>query len=107
MWNACGVTQAVCVLRLRLIGGSLMRAAAAAGRPVYGYNRSTDGAQAATFDGFDASTDLTAVLTRAAADQALIVIAVPMPAVSVILAHRRHRPRLSAHRRDQRQGGRA
>ncbi|CAN5525257.1 prephenate dehydrogenase [soil metagenome] len=81
------MTQAVCVLGLGLIGGSLMRAAAAAGRPVYGYNRSTDGAQAATFDGFDASTDLTAVLTRAAADQALIVIAVPMPAVSVILAH--------------------
>ncbi|CAN5199596.1 prephenate dehydrogenase [soil metagenome] len=87
MWNACGVTKAVCVLGLGLIGGSLMRAAAAAGRQVYGYNRSTDGAQAATFDGFEASTDLTAVLTRAAADQALIVLAVPMPALGAILAH--------------------
>ena len=76
----------VCVLGLGLIGGSLMRAAAAAGRDVYGYNRSVDGAQAATFDGFDASTDLTAVLTRAAADRALIVLAVPMPAVAAMLA---------------------
>jgi prephenate dehydrogenase len=74
------------VLGLGLIGGSLMRAAAAAGREVYGYNRSTDGAQAATFDGFDASTDLTAVLTRAAADRALVVLAVPMPAVAAMLA---------------------
>ena len=62
-----------------------MRAAAAAGREVYGYNRSVDGAQAAVFDGFDASTDLTAVLTRAAADRALIVLAVPMPAVAAML----------------------
>jgi prephenate dehydrogenase len=77
----------VCVLGLGLIGGSLMRAAAAAGRIVYGYNRSADGAQAATFDGFDASTDLTATLRRAAEDEALIVLAVPMPAVPAILAH--------------------
>ena len=56
----------MCVLGLGLIGGSLMRAAAAAGREVFGYNRSTDGVKAATFDGFDASTDLTATLQRAA-----------------------------------------
>ncbi|CAN5313304.1 prephenate dehydrogenase [soil metagenome] len=87
MWNPWRVTITVCVLGLGLIGGSAMRAAAAAGHPVYGYNRSVDGAQAATFDGFDASTDLTAVLTRAAADQALIVLAVPMPAVATMLAH--------------------
>jgi prephenate dehydrogenase len=80
-------TPPVCVLGLGLIGGSLMRAAAAAGREVYGYNRSIDGAQAATFDGFDASTDLTSVLTRAAADQALIVLAVPMPALSTMLSY--------------------
>lgn len=76
----------VCVLGLGLIGGSLMRAAAAAGHQVYGYNRSIDGAQAATFDGFDAETDLTSVLTRAAADRALIVLAVPMPALSTMLS---------------------
>lgn len=64
-----------------------MRAAAAAGRPVFGYNRSVDGAQAATFDGFDASTDLDAVLTRAAETNALIVLAVPMPALSIMLTH--------------------
>lgn len=87
MWNPWRVTITVCVLGLGLIGGSAMRAAAAAGHQVYGYNRSVDGARAATFDGFDASTDLTAVLTRAAADQALIVLAVPMPAVATMLAH--------------------
>jgi prephenate dehydrogenase len=77
----------VCVLGLGLIGGSLMRAAAAAGRTVFGYNRSVDGAQAATFDGFDASTDLDAVLRRAAEADALIVLAVPMPAVALMLTH--------------------
>ncbi len=77
----------VCVLGLGLIGGSLMRAARAAGRTVFGYNRSVDGAQAATFDGFDASTDLTAVLRRAADTEALIVLAVPMPALATMLGY--------------------
>ena len=77
----------VCVLGLGLIGGSLLRAAAAAGRPVFGYNRSIDGVQAATADGFDASADLDATLTRAAETGALIVIAVPMPALPTMLAH--------------------
>jgi prephenate dehydrogenase len=77
----------VCVLGLGLIGGSLMRAAAAAGREVFGYNRSVEGAQAAVADGFDATTDLTATLTRAADTGALIVLAVPMPALAGMLAH--------------------
>ncbi len=82
------VTQTpVCVLGLGLIGGSVMRAVAAAGRVVFGYNRSIDGAQAATFDGFDASSDLTAVLSRAAATDALIVLAVPVPALEMMLEH--------------------
>lgn len=82
------VTQTpVCVLGLGLIGGSLMRAAAAAGRDVFGYNRSVDGAQAARYDGFDASTDLTKVLARAADSGALIVLAVPMPALASMLEH--------------------
>ncbi|HYR13455.1 MAG TPA: NAD(P)-binding domain-containing protein, partial [Mycobacterium sp.] len=42
----------VCVVGLGLIGGSVMRAAAAAGREVFGYNRSIDAVQAAKFDGF-------------------------------------------------------
>lgn len=62
-----------------------MRAAAAAGRTVFGYNRSVDGAKGATFDGFDASTDLDTVLTRAAETGALIVLAVPMPALATML----------------------
>jgi prephenate dehydrogenase len=79
--------SAVCVLGLGLIGGSIMRAAAQAGRDAFGYNRSVDGAQAARFDGFDASTDLTAVLNRAADVGALIVLAVPMPALPMLLTH--------------------
>jgi prephenate dehydrogenase len=77
----------VCVLGLGLIGGSIMRATRAAGREVFGYNRSVEGAQAAVADGFDASTDLTDTLTRAADTGALIVLAVPMPALGGMLAH--------------------
>jgi prephenate dehydrogenase len=75
------------VLGLGLIGGSIMRATRAAGREVFGYNRSVEGAQAAVADGFDASTDLTDTLTRAADTGALIVLAVPMPALGGMLAH--------------------
>ncbi|MCA2254309.1 prephenate dehydrogenase [Mycobacterium intracellulare] len=77
----------MCVLGLGLIGGSIMRAATAAGREVFGYNRSVEGAQAAAADGFDASTELTETLTRAAGSSALIVLAVPMPAMAGMLAH--------------------
>jgi prephenate dehydrogenase len=77
----------VCVLGLGLIGGSIMRATKAAGREVFGYNRSVEGAQAAAADGFDATTDLTETLTRAAGSGALIVLAVPMPGVAGMLAH--------------------
>ena len=77
----------VCVLGLGLIGGSIVRAAAAARREVFGYNRSVEGAHGAHADGVDATTDLTATLTRAARTNALIVLAVPMPAVPGMLAH--------------------
>ncbi|MDT5260862.1 MAG: prephenate dehydrogenase [Mycobacterium sp.] len=77
----------MCVLGLGLIGGSIMRATKAAGREVFGYNRSVEGAQAAVADGFDATTDLTDTLTRAADTGALIVLAVPMPALGGMLAH--------------------
>ena len=56
----------VCVIGLGLIGGSVMRAATAAGREVFGYNRSIDGADAARADGFDATTDLDEALGKAA-----------------------------------------
>jgi len=81
------VTTPVCVLGLGLIGGSLMRAARAAGREVFGYNRSIDGVAAARADGFDATDNLTEALQRAAATNALIVLAVPVPALSTMLEH--------------------
>jgi prephenate dehydrogenase len=62
-----------------------MRAAAAAGREVFGYNRSIDGVQAAKFDGFDATDNLDDALTHAADSKALIVLAVPVPALSQML----------------------
>ncbi len=78
------------MLGLGLIGGSILRAARASGREAFGYNRSVAGARAATADGFDASTDLTATLTRAADSGALIVLAVPMPALPSLLSHIAH-----------------
>jgi prephenate dehydrogenase len=81
------VKKPVCVLGLGLIGGSMMRVLAETGREVFGYNRSVDGVAAARFDGFDATADLDAVLTRAAAAGALIVLAVPVPALPVMLDH--------------------
>ncbi|QLL10517.1 prephenate dehydrogenase [Mycobacterium vicinigordonae] len=76
----------MCVLGLGLIGGSIVRAAAGAGREVFGYNRSVEGAAGARADGFDATTDLSEALTRAAGCGALIVLAVPMPALPNMLA---------------------
>lgn len=77
----------MCVLGLGLIGGSLMRAATAAGREVYGYNRSIEGVEAARHDGFAATADLTEALRWASEHEALIVLAVPMPAVGQLLSH--------------------
>jgi len=77
----------VCVLGLGLIGGSVLRAAVASGREAFGYNRSVEGTQGARFDGFSATTDLTEALEWAAEREALIVLAVPMPAVSQLLGH--------------------
>ena len=64
-----------------------MRAAAAAGREVFGYNRSVDGATAARFDGFDATHHLDEALHRAADSDALIVLAVPAPALPILLSY--------------------
>ena len=75
----------VCVLGLGLIGGSVLRAAVAAGREALGYNRSAQGSQAAESDGFTATTDLAEALAWAASREALIVLAVPMPAVEALL----------------------
>lgn len=59
----------------------------AAGREVFGYNRSIDAVRAATADGFDVTEDLTAALKRAASTEALIVLAVPVPALPIMLEH--------------------
>lgn len=80
----------MCVLGLGLIGGSLLRAAASSGYEALGYNRSPEGAHGATHDGFAATTDLSEALRWAAERRALIVLAVPMPAVGQLLGHVRH-----------------
>jgi prephenate dehydrogenase len=64
-----------------------MRAAATAGREVFGYNHSIDVVQAAKFDGFDATENLDEALGRAADSNALIVLAVPVPALPLMLGH--------------------
>jgi prephenate dehydrogenase len=68
-----------------------MRAAAAAGREVFGYNRSLDAVQGAKSDGFDATENIDEALARAADSKALIVLAVPVPALPLMLAHIRDR----------------
>lgn len=77
----------VCVLGLGLIGGSLMRAASAAGREVFGYNRSVEGADAARVDGFDATHHLDEALGLAAQREALIVLSVPAFALPIMLKY--------------------
>jgi prephenate dehydrogenase len=79
------------VVGLGLIGGSVMRAAAAAGREVFGYNRSHEVVEAANADGFDATENIDRALTRAAERNALVVLAVPVPALPMMLGHIRDR----------------
>lgn len=75
----------VCVIGLGLIGGSLLRAAAAAGRKVWGATDSTVDADAGAADGYDVSTDVPLALRRAAEADAVIVLAVPLPALDTVL----------------------
>ncbi|WP_084796288.1 prephenate dehydrogenase [Pseudonocardia asaccharolytica] len=77
--------RAVCVVGTGLIGGSLLRAAEKAGREVWGTSASEPTAAAARADGFAVTTDLDAALHRAAAADALVVLAVPLPAVPDVL----------------------
>lgn len=105
----------MCVLGLGLIGGSLLRCldahpaadgsaevdglAEAADTPpqrspsqhapsprAFGWNRSPATVDAARAAGHDASADLAATLDRARAEDALVVVGVPMPAVASVLA---------------------
>ena len=73
----------VCVLGVGLIGGSLMRALGP--DRAFGWNRSAPGAEAARAAGFDVTTDLELTLRRAARRDALVVVAVPLPALDAVL----------------------
>lgn len=75
----------LCILGLGLIGGSLMRDAQAAGWPVFGWNRSEKPVTRARRDGYDVSADLEATLRRAEEADALLILGVPMPALSFLL----------------------
>jgi prephenate dehydrogenase len=77
--------RAVCVIGAGLIGGSLLRAAEKAGRTVWGSCASAQTAQQAAADGFDVDTDTDAALRRAANLDALVVLAVPLPALPDLL----------------------
>ncbi|MGE0298877.1 prephenate dehydrogenase [Pseudonocardia sp.] len=77
--------RAVCVLGAGLIGGSLMRAAAKAGRDVWGTSASEATAAAGRADGFDVTVDADEALRRAADVDALAVLAVPLPVVPRVL----------------------
>ncbi len=76
--------SAVCVLGMGLIGGSLMRAAAPH-VPVFGWSPGDGTRTAASADGFDVAGDLTAALRRAAAQDALVVLAAPVTAFPQLL----------------------
>ncbi|MEE4023870.1 prephenate dehydrogenase [Gordonia sp. PKS22-38] len=81
----------ICVLGLGLIGGSLIRALDGGDHPVFGYNRSAETVEAAVAAGHDASTDLVSTLDRAAADDALLVLATPATTIDDLL------PEIAAH----------
>lgn len=75
----------MCVLGLGLIGGSLLRRLAAEGITAYGFNRSPSGVRKANEEGFDASSEMVPTLQRAERDNAIIVLATPMPAIPTLL----------------------
>ncbi|RNE48241.1 prephenate dehydrogenase [Corynebacterium alimapuense] len=79
------LNRPICVLGLGLIGGSLLRDLAGRNHPAYGYDRSTASVRAAGREGFDTSSDLTGILSRAEEEGALIVLATPMPAIAGLL----------------------
>ncbi|WP_277681853.1 prephenate dehydrogenase [Saccharomonospora azurea] len=86
----------VCVIGLGLIGGSVLRAAVASGRKAWGASTSTSDTEAAAADGYDVVGGDDAVaeaLRRAAAADAVVVLAVPLTAVRSVLALvERHAP---------------
>jgi prephenate dehydrogenase len=80
-----GPVRGVCVLGLGLIGGSVLRAAAAAGRPAWGATASPDDERAALAEGFQVEPTVTEALRKAAETDALVVLAAPLPAIDELL----------------------
>lgn len=76
--------RAVCVIGLGLIGGSVLRAATAAGRAGWGATSSDSDAEAARAAGFEVLAAEQA-LRRAADEDALVVVATPLTAVREVL----------------------
>lgn len=74
----------VCVIGLGLIGGSVLRAASAVGRTVWGATSSEGDAAAARADGYDVM-EVDQALRRANDRDALVVLAVPLPAIEPVL----------------------
>lgn len=66
------------MIGIGLIGGSVMRAAAEAGRTVWGATPSGEEAEKARADGFDVASSTEEALRRAAARDAIVVLAVPL-----------------------------
>lgn len=74
----------LCVIGLGLIGGSVLRAAAASGMPVLGAAASETDAAAARSEGFEVR-GLEDALREAAERDALVCLAVPLPAMDEVL----------------------
>jgi prephenate dehydrogenase len=75
----------VCVIGLGLIGGSLLRAARTSGRRVWGAAASEEHVAAAAADGYPVEPTVEKALARAANEDAIVVLAVPLPAVEPVL----------------------
>jgi prephenate dehydrogenase len=69
------------VVGLGLIGGSVLRAAVRSGRPAWGATVSASDASAALAAGYDVSSTVDEAVMRAVDEDALVVLAVPLPAV--------------------------
>lgn len=76
----------VCVIGLGQIGGSVIKAAASAGREVFGHVRSAPAVEAARAAGFTVFDELEGALEQAELARALIVVAVPMRATGGVFA---------------------
>ena len=84
----------LCVIGLGLIGGSVLRAADRAGWTVWGATTSPVDAAAAAGQGCTVEPDVGSALRRAAADDALVLLAVPFTAVEDVLTSvAQHAPR--------------